>query len=255
MAGMTYIELLTPKLVEQSIEKERHYAFFLPAIGGQISVNLALGGSGAPEKYGTWNLNTCITSATDFEFEIPQLAFEKFQVSEPVSTYPDKDPGHKTIMMNPYPEAYTECDASDRYTLSNPLKLALSIQQYLDEHKPKCDSGDLHHNVVFGMAPIEHARTHSEYSACMVPTKAISDSYTDTIWSRTTKLAKRLHQQRLDIVPTIHNCLTFLALGFRIVSTSATEYVLELDGIPVERVQNMHEGQPHTGDMIATLNP
>ncbi|KAK2975392.1 hypothetical protein RJ640_012403, partial [Escallonia rubra] len=69
-----------------------------------------------------------------------------------------KDPGYKTIMMNSYPEAYTECDA----------------------------------------------------------------------------------------IPTIHNCQTFLGLGFRIVSTSGTEYVLELDGIPVERVLNMHEGQPHT---------
>ncbi|KAA8549503.1 hypothetical protein F0562_001187 [Nyssa sinensis] len=43
----------------------------------------------------------------------------------------------------------------------------------------------------------------------------------------------------------------FLELGFRIVSTSGTAHVLELEGIPVERVLKMHEGRPHAGDMIA----
>ncbi|KAA8544000.1 hypothetical protein F0562_021823 [Nyssa sinensis] len=43
----------------------------------------------------------------------------------------------------------------------------------------------------------------------------------------------------------------FLGLGFRIVSTSGTAHVLELEGIPVERVLKMHEGRPHAGDMIA----
>ncbi|XP_010262412.1 PREDICTED: carbamoyl-phosphate synthase large chain, chloroplastic-like [Nelumbo nucifera] len=44
---------------------------------------------------------------------------------------------------------------------------------------------------------------------------------------------------------------TFLGLGFRIVATSGTAHVLELEGIPVERVLKMHEGRPHAGDMIA----
>ncbi|CAK9143208.1 unnamed protein product [Ilex paraguariensis] len=43
----------------------------------------------------------------------------------------------------------------------------------------------------------------------------------------------------------------FLGIGFRIVSTSGTARVLELDGIPVECVLKMHEGRPHAGDMIA----
>lgn len=43
----------------------------------------------------------------------------------------------------------------------------------------------------------------------------------------------------------------FLGLGFGIVSTSGTAHVLELEGIPVERVLKMHEGRPHAGDMIA----
>ncbi|KAJ4978903.1 hypothetical protein NE237_009683 [Protea cynaroides] len=43
----------------------------------------------------------------------------------------------------------------------------------------------------------------------------------------------------------------FLGLGFRIVSTSGTAHMLELEGIPVERVLKMHEGRPHAGDMIA----
>ncbi|KAM7518937.1 hypothetical protein LguiB_017899 [Lonicera macranthoides] len=45
--------------------------------------------------------------------------------------------------------------------------------------------------------------------------------------------------------------LAFLGLGFGIVSTSGTAHVLELEGIPVERVLKMHEGRPHAGDMIA----
>ncbi|KAJ4972142.1 hypothetical protein NE237_005241 [Protea cynaroides] len=43
----------------------------------------------------------------------------------------------------------------------------------------------------------------------------------------------------------------FLGLGFRIVATSGTAHVLELEGTPVERVLKMHEGRPHAGDMIA----
>ncbi|XP_008807006.2 carbamoyl-phosphate synthase large chain, chloroplastic-like [Phoenix dactylifera] len=43
----------------------------------------------------------------------------------------------------------------------------------------------------------------------------------------------------------------FQELGFRIVATSGTARVLELEGIPVERVLKMHEGRPHAGDMLA----
>ncbi|KAI6691670.1 hypothetical protein NL676_028498 [Syzygium grande] len=43
----------------------------------------------------------------------------------------------------------------------------------------------------------------------------------------------------------------FLDLGFKIISTSGTAHVLELAGIPAERVLKMHEGRPHAGDMIA----
>lgn len=43
----------------------------------------------------------------------------------------------------------------------------------------------------------------------------------------------------------------FLGLGFNIVSTSGTAHILELDGIPVERVLKLHEGRPHAGDMLA----
>ncbi|KAK9159528.1 hypothetical protein Syun_005869 [Stephania yunnanensis] len=42
----------------------------------------------------------------------------------------------------------------------------------------------------------------------------------------------------------------FCTLGFKIVATSGTAHVLELEKIPVERVLKMHEGQPHAGDMI-----
>ncbi|KAL9245318.1 hypothetical protein vseg_018983 [Gypsophila vaccaria] len=42
----------------------------------------------------------------------------------------------------------------------------------------------------------------------------------------------------------------FLELGFNIVSTSGTARILELEGIPVERVLKMHEGRPHAGDMV-----
>jgi len=42
----------------------------------------------------------------------------------------------------------------------------------------------------------------------------------------------------------------FIGLGFNIVSTSGTSRILELEGIPVERVLKMHEGRPHAGDMI-----
>lgn len=43
----------------------------------------------------------------------------------------------------------------------------------------------------------------------------------------------------------------FQELGFQIVATSGTARVLELEGVPVERVLKMHEGRPHAGDMIA----
>lgn len=43
----------------------------------------------------------------------------------------------------------------------------------------------------------------------------------------------------------------FRGLGFRIVSTSGTARVLELAGIPVERVLKLHEGRPHAGDMVS----
>ncbi|MQL83392.1 hypothetical protein Taro_015890 [Colocasia esculenta] len=43
----------------------------------------------------------------------------------------------------------------------------------------------------------------------------------------------------------------FEELGFKIVATSGTARVLELEGIPVERVLKMHEGRPHAGDMVA----
>lgn len=43
----------------------------------------------------------------------------------------------------------------------------------------------------------------------------------------------------------------FLDLGFRIISTSGTAHVLELAGVPAERVLKMHEGRPHAGDMVA----
>lgn len=46
----------------------------------------------------------------------------------------------------------------------------------------------------------------------------------------------------------------FLDIGYRIVSTSGTADVLELDGIPVERVLKLHEGRPHAGDMVANGN-
>ncbi|XP_021717585.1 carbamoyl-phosphate synthase large chain, chloroplastic-like [Chenopodium quinoa] len=43
----------------------------------------------------------------------------------------------------------------------------------------------------------------------------------------------------------------FLDLGFNLVATSGTARILELEGIPVERVLKMHEGRPHAGDMVA----
>ncbi|XP_057772545.1 carbamoyl-phosphate synthase large chain, chloroplastic [Salvia miltiorrhiza] len=43
----------------------------------------------------------------------------------------------------------------------------------------------------------------------------------------------------------------FLSLGFKIVATSGTAHVLELRGVPVERVLKMHEGRPHAADMMA----
>ncbi|KAL6527512.1 hypothetical protein OROGR_016602 [Orobanche gracilis] len=43
----------------------------------------------------------------------------------------------------------------------------------------------------------------------------------------------------------------FAGLGFRLVATSGTARVLELEGVQVEGVLKMHEGRPHAGDMIA----
>lgn len=43
----------------------------------------------------------------------------------------------------------------------------------------------------------------------------------------------------------------FLNLGFNLVATSGTAHVLQLEGLPVERVLKMHEGRPHAADMIA----
>ncbi|CAA0812913.1 Carbamoyl-phosphate synthase large chain-chloroplastic [Striga hermonthica] len=43
----------------------------------------------------------------------------------------------------------------------------------------------------------------------------------------------------------------FAGLGFGLAATSGTARVMELEGIPVERVLKMHEGRPHAGDMIA----
>ncbi|KAK6788073.1 hypothetical protein RDI58_016598 [Solanum bulbocastanum] len=43
----------------------------------------------------------------------------------------------------------------------------------------------------------------------------------------------------------------FSELGFQIVATSGTARVLELEGMPVERVLKMHEGRPHAADLIA----
>ncbi|KAH0664400.1 hypothetical protein KY284_029331 [Solanum tuberosum] len=43
----------------------------------------------------------------------------------------------------------------------------------------------------------------------------------------------------------------FLELGFQIIATSGTARVLELEGMPVERVLKMHEGRPHAADLIA----
>lgn len=43
----------------------------------------------------------------------------------------------------------------------------------------------------------------------------------------------------------------FSGLGFQIIATSGTARVLELEGMPVERVLKMHEGRPHAADLIA----
>lgn len=42
----------------------------------------------------------------------------------------------------------------------------------------------------------------------------------------------------------------FLGLGFKIVATSGTAHMLELEGINVGRVLKLHEGRPHAADMI-----
>ncbi|XP_060174385.1 carbamoyl-phosphate synthase large chain, chloroplastic [Lycium barbarum] len=240
---------------------------------------------------------------------------------------------------------------------------------------------DLHGNVVIGgiMEHIEQAGVHSGDSACMLPTKTISDSCLETIRSWTTKLAKRLNVcglmncqyaisasgevflleanprasrtvpfvskaigrplakyaalvmsgkslydlnftkeviprhvsvkeavlpfekfpgcdvllgpemrstgevmgihyessiafakaqiaagQKLPLSGTLFlslNELTknqlatigraFSELGFRTIATSGTARVLELEGMPVERVLKMHEGRPHAADLIA----
>ncbi|TYK23228.1 carbamoyl-phosphate synthase large chain [Cucumis melo var. makuwa] len=43
----------------------------------------------------------------------------------------------------------------------------------------------------------------------------------------------------------------FLELGFNITATSGTAHVLEMEGLPVERVLKLHEGRPHAGDILA----
>lgn len=43
----------------------------------------------------------------------------------------------------------------------------------------------------------------------------------------------------------------FLDIGFKLVATSGTARVLELAGVPVERVLKLHEGRPHAGDMVS----
>ena len=43
----------------------------------------------------------------------------------------------------------------------------------------------------------------------------------------------------------------FQELGFKIVATSGTARVLDLEGIPVERVLKLHEGRPHAADMVS----
>ncbi|KAK4483533.1 hypothetical protein RD792_010730 [Penstemon davidsonii] len=43
----------------------------------------------------------------------------------------------------------------------------------------------------------------------------------------------------------------FVGIGFRIVATSGTGRVLELEGIHVDRILKVHEGRPHASDMIA----
>ncbi|KAL3634805.1 hypothetical protein CASFOL_021859 [Castilleja foliolosa] len=43
----------------------------------------------------------------------------------------------------------------------------------------------------------------------------------------------------------------FAGLGFKLVATSGTARVLEIEGIAVERVLKINEGRPHAGDLIA----
>ncbi|KAJ3671168.1 hypothetical protein LUZ60_008594 [Juncus effusus] len=43
----------------------------------------------------------------------------------------------------------------------------------------------------------------------------------------------------------------FSELGFKIIATSGTAKVLQMDDISVEPVLKMHEGRPHVGDMLA----
>lgn len=69
MADRTYIEPLTPEIVEQVLEKERPDAL-LPTMGGQTALNLAvaLAESGALEKYGVELIGAkldCIKKAED----------------------------------------------------------------------------------------------------------------------------------------------------------------------------------------------
>ncbi|PIA27577.1 hypothetical protein AQUCO_07600030v1 [Aquilegia coerulea] len=45
----------------------------------------------------------------------------------------------------------------------------------------------------------------------------------------------------------------FISLSIRILSTSGTAQMLELEGLPVERVLKMQEGQPHAGDMLSKV--
>ena len=49
-------------------------------------------------------------------------------------------------------------------------------------------------------------------------------------------------------LPTIAN--EFIELGFTIVATTGSANLLKMEGILVERVLKLHEGNPHAGDMM-----
>ena len=53
--------------------------------------------------------------------------------------------------------------------------------------------------------------------------------------------------KRLDPAARRARCAT---LGFELVATSGTARALDNAGIPVERVNKVHEGRPHVVDLI-----